>query len=171
MTGNLYSGDPLTSAQSVIETDGDLVSTGAGPLPAACCNEDIAFDGTNLWRAHWFDGPLFRFLPDGTVVATYDQTDVVGATFVGSTLWLTKWSAMQVGTFDPTTNTFTPMFSTATNAGGLAYDAANNLLWVGRLGGWVEAWDLDTLTIVPGSAFQPFGAIPDTIDGLAFIGG
>jgi uncharacterized repeat protein (TIGR01451 family) len=171
--GNLFSGDPLTSAQDIVSPTGDLLSAGVGPLPALCCNEDIAFDGVNLWRAHWSEGPLFVFSPAGVVVATYDQTDVVGATFVGSTLWLTKWGAQQVGTFDPGTNTFTPVFSTApNNAGGLAYDAANNLLWVGRQGGMIEAWSLDgpTPTLVAGSGTQPFGAIGDTIDGVAFIG-
>jgi hypothetical protein len=172
--GNLFAGDPLTSAQNVLSQMGDLLSAGIGPLPSgACCNEDIAFDGVNLWRAHWFSGPLFVYTPAGAVVTTYDQTDVVGATFVGSTLWLTKWGAQQVGTFDPGTNTFTPVFTTApNNAGGLAYDAANNLLWVGRQGGMVEAWSLDgpTPTLVAGSGTQPFGAISDTIDGVAFIG-
>ena len=171
--GSLFAGDPLTSAQNVLSPTGDVLSAGIGPLPAACCNEDIAFDGVNLWRAHWSAGPLFVYTPAGAIVTTYDQTDIVGATFVGSTLWLTKWGAQQVGTFDPGTNTFAPVFSTApNNAGGLAYDVANNLLWVGRQGGMVEAWSLDAPapTLVGGSGTQPFGPIPDTIDGVAFIG-
>jgi hypothetical protein len=173
--GNLLAGDPQTNAQNVLSPTGDLLGPGTGPLPnGGCCNEDIAFDGVNLWRAHWAGGPLFVYSPAGVVVTTYDQTDVVGATFVGPTLWLTKWGAQQVGTFDPGTNTFTSAFSTApNNAGGLAYDAANNLLWVGRQGGMVEAWSLDGLvpTLVAGSGTQPFGPIADTIDGVAFIGG
>ena len=172
--GNLFAGDPFSSAQNVLSPTGDLLSAGTGPLPAgACCNEDIAFDGVNLWRAHWFGGPLFVYSPAGVVVTTYAQTDVVGATFVGPTLWLTKWGAQQVGTFDPGANTFTSMFGTApNNAGGLAYDAANNLLWVGRQGGMVEAWSLDgpVPTLLAGGT-QPFGPIDDTIDGIAFIGG
>jgi len=95
----------------------------------------------------------------------------VGATIVGTTLWLTKWSAQEVGTFNPGTNTFTPVFGTSDLAGGLAFDAANSILWVGLRGGTVEAWNLDTSppTLFAGSGVQPFGAIGDTIDGVAFF--
>jgi uncharacterized repeat protein (TIGR01451 family) len=86
----------------------------------------------------------------------------------GGTLWITHWAAQQVGTFDPATNTFTPMFSTPSAAGGLAYDPSNNILWVGLGGGFVQAYDLSTLTPT-GSSIQPFGPIPDTVDGLAFV--
>ena len=168
--GTLFSGDPRSSAHNELTFDGQLVSSTIGPLDPDCCNEDLAFDGTYVWRADWSEGPLFQYLPDGTPVASYSQTDVVGATFVGSTLWITKWSGRQVGTFDPASNTFTPKFSTPTNAGGLAYDSENDILWVGRQGGIVEGWDVATLTVIPGSAFKPFGDIPDTIDGLAFSG-
>jgi hypothetical protein len=166
----LFSGDPLSNAQNEIEFNGALISSVAGPLPATCCNEDLAFDGTYLWRGHYFSGPLYKYLPDGTVVDTYDQLDLTGATFVGDTLWLSTWGGQQVGTFNPGSNTFTPMFGLPTHGGGLAYDAVGNILWVGRGGGTVEAWDLNTLTVIPGSAFKPFGDIPDTIDGLAFVG-
>ncbi len=175
-TGALYSGDPLTNAHNVLNFDGSLVSTIAGPLDNnSCCNEDLAVDPAtgNVWRADWVEGPLFEYNPvTGAVVNSYNQTDVVGATFVGNTLWITKWSAQLVGTFDPNTNTFTPMFSTATNAGGLAYDAANNILWVGEQGGLVQAWDLSVgpPVIIAGSQVQPFGNISDTVDGLAFVG-
>jgi hypothetical protein len=172
-TGNLYSGDPTSSAHNEVTNNGVRVSTLAGPLDADCCNEDLARDPAtgNVWRADFGEGPLFEYNPvTGAVVNSYNQTDVVGATFVGNTLWITKWSQRLVGTFDPNTNTFMPKFSTATNAGGLAWDKANNILWVGEQGGLVQAWDLGTLTIIPGSQFQPFGAIPDTIDGLAFVG-
>ncbi len=166
--GTLFAGDPETSAQNVIGLDGSLIESTTGPFPAACCNEDIAFDGTHLWRSHWSD-TLFEYLPDGSLVNSYAQSDVVGATFVADTLWITKWSAAQVGTFDPTTNTFTSMFTTSTVAGGLAYDSANNILWVGRGGGFVEAWDLDSMTLIQGSTIKPFGDILNTIDGLALI--
>jgi len=150
-----------------------------GPLPVGfCCNEDLAFDGTHVWRAHFNAGPgpagsLFKYLPDGTFVDSFDQEDVVGATFVwpADQLWITKWGAQQVGTFDPDTNTFTSVFGTTTNAGGLAYDIERGILWVGEQGGNVSAFDLTGGGAVPivGSAHQPFGAIGQTVDGLAFI--
>ncbi len=171
--GTLFSGDPFSSAHNEISTSGTLLNSVTGPLDTECCNEDLAFDGMHVWRADFNEGPLFQYLPDGTPVNTYDQRDVVGATFVEGTLWITKWAGRQVGPFDPATNTFTARIDTETNAGGLAYDAASQILWVGRQGGFVEAYDLsDPLNpeLIDGSAFQPFGDMPDTIDGLAFFG-
>ena len=171
--GNLFTGNVFTNELNVLTPTGALISSVATPMPVGeCCNEDIAFDGANLWRAKWPSGPLNVFTPAGALVTSYVQSDVVGATFVGPTLWLSKWSAQQVGTFNPGTNSFTPVFSTASLAGGLAYDSSNNLLWVGRQGGDLEAWSLDGAVpaLVAGSGTQPFGPIGDTIDGVAFIG-
>src|SRR4029079_7434934 len=158
---------PLSSTLRDISFRGELLSSITGPFADGCCKEDIASDGTYIWRPHP-PCEVLQYLPDGTLVNSYAQGDVVGATFVGGTLWITKWSSRQVGTFDPATNTFTPKFNTDANAGGLAYDPKHNLLWVGLSGGVVEAWDLATLTLVPGSEFKPFGDIRDKIDGLAF---
>jgi hypothetical protein len=83
--GNLFAGDPFSSAQNVLSPTGDLLSAGTGPLPAgACCNEDIAFNGVNLWRAHWFGGPLFVYSPAGVVVTTYAQPAFSGSIAVSS---------------------------------------------------------------------------------------
>jgi len=170
--GTLFSGNPSTSVHNEITTGGVLLSSVVGPLDATCCNEDLAFDGTYVWRPDWLSGggKLWRYLPDGTGGVSFALTEGVGATFVGSTLWVSRWSPKEVGTYDPITQTFTKKFDTATNAGGLAYDAAHNILWVGRGGGTVEAWNPVTLTKIAGSEFKPFGDISDTIDGLAFIG-
>jgi hypothetical protein len=58
---------------------------------------------------------------------------------------------------------------TPTNAGALAYDPDNNIMWVGRQGGMVEPRNPLTGALL-GPGFQPFGNIPDTIDGLVFLG-
>lgn len=173
-TGTLFSGSPFLSDHNEITVAGVTLSTVAGPLPTGlCCNEDLAFDGTHVWRAHWQQGPLFKYLPDGTLVDSFAQTDVIGATFVwpADQLWISKWGPRQVGTFDPDTNTFTPVFGTTTNAGGLAYDIERGILWVGEQGGLVSAYDLTGggAVFIVGSDHQPFGAIGDTVDGLAFI--
>jgi uncharacterized repeat protein (TIGR01451 family) len=166
--GTLWSGDPFSNLQREMTLDGLLLGSVTTPFPPGpCCKEDFAYDGNHIWRAFW-PSTIGEYLPNGTPVREYAQDDVVGMAFVGSTLWITKWGAHQVGTFDPATNTFTPMFTTATNAGGLAYDPEYDILWVGRGGGTVEAWDLGTLTLIAGSAFRPFGNISNTIDGLAF---
>jgi hypothetical protein len=82
-------------------------------------------------------------------------------------IWITKWIPRQVGTWDPATNTFTPRFTTPNRAGGLAWDSAKKVLWVGLLGGTVVPYRLNGTPYNAG--FQPFGPIGDTIDGLEFV--
>jgi hypothetical protein len=116
---------------------------------------------------------LFRFRTDGSDATSFDQTDVVGLEFVNGELWMSKWGARQVGVFDPDTNTFDARFNTLANAGGLAFDPDNNVLWVGLQGGTVEAWDVtdpQLPSLIEGSSFFPFGdSFSNTVDGLAFI--
>ena len=174
-TGTLFSGDPGSTGSSdehEISVTGTLLNTVTGPLPSHEFNEDLAFDGTHVWRAHFGEGPLFKYLPDGTFVDSFAQTDVVGATFVwpADELWITKWNGQQVGTFDPGTNTFTSVINTSARAGGLAYDIERGILWVGLQGGTVQAYDLTAgAALIAGSQHIPFGPIGDTVDGLAFI--
>jgi hypothetical protein len=82
-------------------------------------------------------------------------------------IWITKWSARQVGTWDPATNIFTPRFTTPQNAGGLAWDPGKKVLWVGLGGGLVVPYHLNGTPYNAG--FRPFGPIADTIDGLEFV--
>jgi streptogramin lyase len=102
------------------------------------------------------------------VGAPIAQPDVVGMANVGGTVWISHWGGRTVGTWDPGTNVYTPMFSTPSNAGGLAYDPDSNILWVGLQGGFVVPYTLAGVALNAG--FQPFGAINDTIDGLTFRG-
>ena len=87
---------------------------------------------------------------------------------VGSDIWISKWNNRQVGIWDPSTNIFTSVFNTPSNAGALAFDPDSGILWVGRQGGWVEPYDLAGNLLATG--FQPFGAISQTIDGLTILG-
>lgn len=57
--------------------------------------------------------------------------------FANGQIWITHWGGRQVGIWDPNTNTFTPEFNTPSNAGGLAYDPTNGIMWVGLGGGTV----------------------------------
>jgi len=171
---SLYSGDPFSQAHNELTFTGQVINAGTAPsLPpdGNCCKEDVAFDGTFVWRP-FFSGTIHQLNPDGSAVASFVQDDVVGATWNSNTdtLWITKWAGQTVGTWDPNANLYTPMFSTAANAGGLAFDASNNILWVGLQGGTAEAWSLDTLTLIPNSSFFPFGnSFNNTVDGLAFL--
>jgi PEP-CTERM motif-containing protein len=166
----LFAGDALSSNFLKIDYDGNLLDSDVGGFPSGCCNEDMAYDPvTNvLYHAHYATNIQALNPTDGSVITTYNQTDVVGMAHVGTTIWISKWNGRSVGTWDPVTNTYTAVFSTPTNAGGLAYDPFSGVLWVGAQGGTVTPYDL--LGNVLGPSFQPFGAINDTIDGLVFKG-
>jgi hypothetical protein len=174
----LYAGDPLSNFIRRISYDGVLLGTTAAAFPPVCCSEDMIFDGKLLYHAH-FPATIELIDPDtGAVVQTFLQADVVGMTFVGrgpgvdsrrkAEIWITKWAGRQVGTWDPNTNTFTPRFTTPDLAGGLAWDAKGEVLWVGLRGGLVVPYSLDGTPLNAG--FLPFGPILNTIDGLEFVG-
>jgi glutamine cyclotransferase len=248
----LYAGDPNTNTLRSIDFNGNPVSTVfsgnvssvAAGFPAACCNEDMAFDGNVLWHAHFnteiekldpatgalmattlsitntvANGTTAVFTVPNTVnliagqnitvtgcttaglnatytitsvtsttvtvpsavnvteaepaaaqlMSAYGQPGVVGITFVGNTIWITHWSAQQVGTWDPATNTFTMKFSTApSNAGGLAYDPVNGILWVGLQGGSIVPYNPVTGSPL-NAGFSPLNTGGDTVDGLEFV--
>jgi hypothetical protein len=142
------------------------------------------FDGTDLWRAHYATG-IYKVNPTtGAAVLftpTYTPpggtatpaTDIVGITKIGATFWITRWDDVNksVGTWNPGTNVYTPRFVTTTNPGGLAYDPISQILWVGRLGGSVDPYDMSSgePTLIAGKGFQPLGPIANTIDGLEFV--
>jgi hypothetical protein len=175
--GFLYAGDPLSNMLRTVAYDGTLLSAiPAGFAPCglfeACKNEDLVFDGTNLYHAHWSPttppGNIQRIDPvTGAVLATYEQAEVIGMTMVGSEIWISLWAPRRIGKWDPATNTFTTVFGTPVNAGGLAYDPGSGVLWVGLQGGRVVPYDTTGAPLGPG--FLPFGPIDDTIDGLEFV--
>ena len=172
----LYAGDPNSNTLQRIDFNGNALSSVTAGFPNTCCNEDMAFDAANsvLWHANNSEttppsgGEIDKLDPTtGAVITAYPLPDVGGMTFVGNTIWITQWSAQEVGTWDPSTNTFTMKFATPANAGGLAYDPVNGILWVGLQGGSVVPYDLNGNQQGPG--FSPFGAITDTVDGLEFV--
>jgi hypothetical protein len=170
----LFTGHPNSKKLLRTDLNGNLL----GEVPAGnrtasgCCYEDMIYDGKYLYHAHYSDR-IDKIDPiTGNLVESYPQTDVVGLTFgPDGSIWISKWSGRQVGIWDPGTNEFTEKFTTGTNAGGLAYDSLNRILWVGVQRGWVTAYDLsgESPVQIEGSAFQPFGPINETIDGLEFI--
>ena len=173
--GFLYSGDPLTNTLRTVDYNGGLLTSVTGGFPNSCCNEEMQFAGGKLYHAHYNDNIQQIDPVTGAVLATFSQPDVVGLALVGSTIWITHWSAQQVGTWDPTTNTFTPVFSTPDLAGALAFDPVADILWVGQLGGQVVPYDL--LGNALNTGFNPITALNlgpnvaiDTVDGLTFKG-
>jgi len=165
LTGTPFLNELRTATFDAVELDSFVADIPNGP----CCNEDMAYDGNFVWHA-FFSTEIQKLDPDdlsGPAIQTYAQSDVVGMTIAEGEIWITKWSAEQVGTWNPDTNTFTSVFSTSpNNAGGLAYDSESGVLWVGTQSGLVTPYNLSGDQI--GDGFLPFGAISQTIDGLAF---
>ncbi|MGB7976036.1 MAG: PEP-CTERM sorting domain-containing protein [Roseiarcus sp.] len=167
----LYAGDPFSDLINKVSYTGALISstpiTGMG---TSCCNEDMIWTGTQLYHAQFDNGVQLIDVTTGTILSTESQPDVVGMAFAKGQIWITHWAGREVGIWDPTTNVFTPEFSTPSNAGGLAYDPVSGTMWVGQAGGTVVPYTLSGLALNAG--FQPFGATSssDTIDGLAFLG-
>lgn len=151
---------------------GGLVSSFAHPTPGAL-NEDFAGNGTDLWSANSNNPPtIYKVDPsNGNTLETHVLTgisQVVGLTFVGSQLWAGDFGAGTIGTVNTVGDTYTPVFNAFApgHTGGLAYDSANGVLWVGSFSllrpyntaGGVLGPDVDTSGVYPGF-----------IDGLAFI--
>ena len=171
--GFLYSGDPNTNTLRRIDYNGNLLSSVTGGFPNVCCNEELQFANGSLYHAHYNDN-IQKIDPiTGAVLQTLPRSNVVGMALVGSTLWITNWDARQVGTWDPATNVFSPVFVTPQLAGALAYDPDTAILWVGQLGGQVVPYDLAGNALNAG--FNPIvplnlGVTIDTVDGLTFLG-
>jgi hypothetical protein len=171
--GFLYTGDPFSNNLITMDYDGNLLTSVSGNFnpSGGCCNEDLTVSGGSLYHVYFdpsqVSGAIQTLDPaTGNVLTSQSQNDTVGITDVAGTIWISHWNGMDVGTWDPVTDTFTHVFSTANRAGGLAYDPTSGTLWVGEEGGDVLPFDLLGNPLGPG--FQPFGAIGDTVDGLEF---
>ncbi len=174
----LFIGDPDSNTLSKIDFTGSnatTVNSNAG-FPNACCNEDMMFDGTNIFHAHYEvgAGQIDVLKPDGSLVTSYqgnDVTEPVGITKVGNDIWISRWSLKDFGIWSP--GSFTKLGTTTANAGGLTYDPVNQILWVGQLGGCVKPYTVSngaaTTTVDDANCLKPLGAIGDTIDGLEFV--
>ena len=175
--GVLYAGSAVKDNFLTIDYDGNLLTSGtsAGYINS-CCNEDIAYDPlTNtVYRGRYSTAIVAVDGTTGALLATYAQTDVVGMAHVNGVIWISKWGAREVGTWDPLTNTYTKKFDTDGllgvngNAGGLAYDPDDQILWIGFQGGLVTPWSITGTKL--GDGYKPFGDMSQTIDGLVFLG-
>jgi len=165
----LYAGDPFSGVINKVSYTGVLLGSISVPgIATGCCNEDMIWTGTQLYHAQYGNGVQLIDTTTGAVLSTSYQPDIVGMAYVGNQIWISHWGGSQVGIWDPNTNAFTPEFNTPNLAGGLAYDAADGIMWVGLYGGEVIPFNLSGAQQGPG--FYPFGNIGDTIDGLAFLG-
>jgi len=175
--GFLFAGSAILNNFLTIGYDGALLtsSTSAG-FKNSCCNEDIAYDpATNtVYRGEYNTTIVAVDGTTGALLNTYLQSNVVGMAQVNGTIWISKWEDREVGTWNPSTNTYVKMFDTDGvggingNTGGLAYDPFDNILWIGFQGGIVAPWSLAGTRL--GDGYLPFGAMAQTVDGLVFLG-
>jgi hypothetical protein len=163
----LYAGDPFGGVINKVSYTGALLGSVASPIATGCCNEDMIWTGSALYHAQFNDGIQLIDVTTGNVLSDQPMPDVVGMSYVGGDIWISQWAGRTVGIWNPVTDAYTPMFSTPDNAGGLAYDRINHVMWVGMEGGSVVPYTLAGVQINAG--FQPFGPTPDTIDGLAYL--
>ncbi len=166
VAGNTLRKISLNLPPTVLST----VPPGSNSFSSACCNEHMVVFKGNLYHAHYND-VIQQLTIDSSgnseVTQTYAQSNVVGMASDGVKIWISKWDDRQVGTWDPSTNIFTPVFSTPDDAGALAWDLQNHVLWVGMSGGSVIPYSATGKQV--GKGFHPFGNISNTVDGLAFV--
>jgi hypothetical protein len=142
---------------------------GTNSFNPSCCDEQMVTTPSGFYHAHYDDViQLLTIDSSGKseVKQTFAQSDTVGMAYDGVNIWISKFAGQSVGTWDPVTNVFTPVFSTPADAAGLAWDVPNGVLWVGMANGFVIPYDARGNQLGPG--FAPFGKSED-IDGLAFI--
>lgn len=168
----LFAGEPNLNKLRHLDRSGALIRTTTGAFPNQCCNEDMVFDGTSLYHAHYGTGQINRLDPSGTtLLASYPEPGgPVGMTLVGSDIWTTRWSTRGVGKWTPTGG-FALQFTIPAEdsvAGGLAYDPVGGVLWVGSRG---KITPYTTAGVKIGDAIVPTSASPNTntLDGLEFI--
>jgi hypothetical protein len=183
--GKLLAGTPSANALNTVAFDGTLISSIAAPgIPnSGCCNEEMLFvpqpnGSEKFYHAHFSD--VIRELNPVTGVQigpVFPQNQVVGMALVNGEIWITRWMPRQIGIWNPVGNTFALQFALANNpetsglgnAGALAWDPVDGVLWLGASGGTITPLDLNGNRLGP--TVMPFGAgFSDTIDGMTFLG-
>lgn len=175
--GKLLAGTPQANRLNTVGFDGALISFINAPgIPnSGCCNEEMLFvpqaaGADKLYHAHYADAIREIDPVTGAQLALFPQSDVVGMALINGEIWITKWAAQDVGIWDPGTNIFEKKFDLVGlgNAGALAWDPFDEVLWIGSQGGRVTPFSLAGVQL--GASFFPFGSMNQTIDGLTFLG-
>ncbi len=181
LTGTV--GSPATTEDEgqtlrVTNFAGSELSTALNPLrPTGQFNEDLGFFNGFVYAAHYggaTTGAIYKIDPNdltSTVASFSLGFGAVGMTIVGSDIWTTDWAKKSVGIWDEGSNSYTHRFFTEGNSGALAYDADEDVLWVGQSGGFVQAFNPNTGAILNNEAkWHPFGTgFGATVDGLGFF--
>jgi len=183
--GKLLAGTPLDNALNTVAFDGTLLnSIAASGIPdGSCCNEEMLFvpqligDPKFYHAKYGANGGIREIDPvTGDLIGALNpRSDVVGMALVDGDIWITRWANKEIGIWDPLTDLFDVKFDLDTlglaslgNAGALAWDPGEGVLWLGTQGGRITPFDLVGNKL--GDSYQPFGSMSQTIDGLTFLG-
>ncbi len=182
--GKLLAGTPLANPLNTVAFDGTLISsiTASGIPNGSCCNEEMLFvpqagGGSKFYHAKYGAvGGIREIDPvTGNLIAYDPLTDVVGMALVNGEIWITRWANREIGIWNPLTKVFTVQFDLDLvglgglgNAGALAFDPGNQVLWLGTQSGRITPLSLTGAQLGP--SYFPFGSMPETIDGLTFLG-
>src|SRR5229473_3744674 len=144
VTGVALHGDSLITGDSnngitVRDLSGMPLRTFGLPSVIGCCWEDIASDGTSLWRLHEH-GALIQFNVDGEGLSTRPIAGLglaaIGLAWDGAQLWASEAASFcgqsgGLGTIDLDTNTYTRQFVLPYPGGGLGFDSSTGTMRVG----------------------------------------
>lgn len=183
--GQLLTGTPQKPWLRRVQFDGTLISSLTAPalnFGGNCCNEEMLFvpqlvGDPKVYHAKFGSfGGIREIDPvTGVLVQHFPQSDLVGMALVNGEIWVTRWSNKQILIWDPLSDAYTLQFDldvlglgTLGNAGALAWDPVDQILWLGTSGGRITPFSLAGNQLGPSA--QPLGAFSQTIDGLTFLG-
>ncbi len=174
----LIVGEPHKNMLRRIDFNGNLLGSETADVAVSCCNEDMAYDARDpnqpiIWHVSAYNG--IRKIDPATldVIETIPPnatiTNVLGVTIIGNDVWMSVSNQGAVGKWDDVAKNFVPVFKPTGLTAAIAYDAANDVLWVGDAQARrVVPYRLDGTKINDG--FLPFGLdAAGPIDGLEFV--
>jgi hypothetical protein len=148
----------------------NTLAAGADINPPTSFYEDMAFDGTSIWRCG-YNGPVYTIDPaTGTTQLAFSTPFTnLGIAWDGSHLWISEFAnGGLVARYDTSGTATGESFHVAANilAGGLAYDTTDGTLWLGT---YSTIYHYTTIGGLLGSFNVPV-ADGRFVDGLEFQG-
>ncbi len=174
---SLFTAGPATSfSRFSLDTLAPLASLTLSPVVPAF-GEDLAYDGTFLYRADYSGQRIVRFNPTtgaSTVFTTFTGGDAggpVGLAWTGSSFYVSMYNQNRILKLDVNGNvipnsSFTVQSGQMSLYGGLGWDTVDNTLWIGTVG---RVFEITPSGAVVGGFVLPAPYSAGTfVDGLEF---
>ncbi len=172
----LFAAGPATSfSRFDLTTLAPLGSLSLSPVVPSF-GEDLAYDGTYLYRADYSGQKIVRFDPltgASTLFKTFTGNEAggpVGLAWTGTGFYVSMYNTSQIYELDVNGNTvglpFTVQSAQMSLYGGLGWDVVDDSLWIGTVG---RVFEITTSGVVIGGFAlpTPYGA-GTFVDGLEF---